>query len=73
MNIIDVSKPRIKNVSFADLFVNDLFIRTDDRDVRVKVTSTIYLNLSTAARGNVINPDSLEVIKVEGELKWWIP
>jgi hypothetical protein len=73
MNIIDSSKQRIKKVSFANLFVNDLFIRTDDKDVRVKVTKNSYLNLSTSASGGIINVDSLDFIKVEGELEWWIP
>jgi hypothetical protein len=73
MIIIDSSKQRIKKVSFANLLVGDLFIRTDDKDVRVKVTKNSYLNLSTSASGGIINVDSLDFIKVEGELEWWIP
>ena len=70
MNIIKTPSP--KKVVFADLAIGDLFIREDDQELLMKITKNCYVNLIKKACGGE-EIDRFKLIKVEGELKWWIP
>jgi hypothetical protein len=70
MKIINI--PSLKKVTFANLAVGDLFIRKDDQELRMKITKTSYVNLITKACGGD-ETDLFQLVKVEGELRWWIP